>query len=53
MVKPFLEGKTIEEAMKEKRLFIIDLALLEGCPAKTEDLVVSNIDIGLLLVQIK
>ncbi|CAG2249786.1 ALOX5 [Mytilus edulis] len=40
MVKPFLEGKTIEEAMKEKRLFIIDLALLEGCPAKTEDLVV-------------
>ncbi|XP_063398550.1 polyunsaturated fatty acid 5-lipoxygenase-like [Mytilus trossulus] len=41
MVKPFLEGKTIEEAMKEKRLFIIDLALLEGCPAKTEDLVIT------------
>ncbi|VDI58658.1 Hypothetical predicted protein [Mytilus galloprovincialis] len=41
MVKPFLEGKTLEEAMKEKRLFIIDLALLEGCPAKTEDLVIT------------
>ncbi|XP_071128944.1 polyunsaturated fatty acid 5-lipoxygenase-like [Mytilus edulis] len=41
MVKPFLEGKTLEEAMKENRLFIIDLALLEGCPAKTEDLVIT------------
>ncbi|XP_052075776.1 allene oxide synthase-lipoxygenase protein-like [Mytilus californianus] len=41
MVKPFLEGKTIEQAMEEKRLFIIDLAILEGCPAKTEDIFIT------------
>ncbi|CAC5379791.1 ALOX5 [Mytilus coruscus] len=41
MVQPFLEGKTIEQTMNEKRLFIIDLAILEGCPAKSEDIVIT------------
>ncbi|XP_071127123.1 allene oxide synthase-lipoxygenase protein-like isoform X1 [Mytilus edulis] len=41
MVKPFLEGKTIAQAMADKRLFIIDLAILEGCPAKSEDIVIT------------
>ena len=49
MVKPFLEGKTIAQAMADKRLFIIDLAILEGCPAKSEDIVVSDIDILLFI----
>ncbi|XP_052089604.1 allene oxide synthase-lipoxygenase protein-like isoform X1 [Mytilus californianus] len=36
MVKPFLEGKTMKQAMDDKRLFIIDLAILEGCPTVGE-----------------
>ncbi|CAG2249787.1 ALOX5 [Mytilus edulis] len=41
MVQPFLEGKTIEQAMAAKRLFIIDLAILEGCPAKSDEVVIT------------
>lgn len=29
-LKPFLEGMTISEAISKKRLFIIDLEILEG-----------------------
>ncbi|CAC5359763.1 ALOX5 [Mytilus coruscus] len=36
MVKPFLEGRTMKQAMDDKRLFIIDLAILEGCPTVGE-----------------
>ena len=30
MVKPFLEGLTLSEAIDKRRLFIIDLEILEG-----------------------
>lgn len=42
LIKPFLEGMTMRQAMKENKLFIIDLAILEGCPAITEKYVVSD-----------
>jgi hypothetical protein len=42
MLKPLLEGKTIKQTIDERRLFIIDLAILEGVPAKTPELVVSH-----------
>ncbi|XP_063413651.1 allene oxide synthase-lipoxygenase protein-like [Mytilus trossulus] len=38
MVKPFLEGKTMKQAMDAKRLFIIDMAILEGCPTTGESI---------------
>ncbi|XP_063413650.1 allene oxide synthase-lipoxygenase protein-like isoform X2 [Mytilus trossulus] len=38
MVKPFLECKTMKQAMDAKRLFIIDLAILEGCPTTGENI---------------
>ncbi|CAC5359765.1 ALOX5 [Mytilus coruscus] len=38
MVKPFLEGKTMKQAMDDKRLFIIDMAILEGCPTVGENI---------------
>jgi len=41
MLKPLLEEKTIKQTIAGKRLFIIDLAILEGVPAKTSELVVS------------
>ncbi|CAG2234156.1 ALOX5 [Mytilus edulis] len=41
MIKPFLEGKTMSQAMDGKKLFIVDLAILEGCPTKHDYLVVS------------
>uniref|UniRef100_A0A1W7RAZ7 Arachidonate 15-lipoxygenase B n=1 Tax=Hadrurus spadix TaxID=141984 RepID=A0A1W7RAZ7_9SCOR len=30
MVEPFLEGRTLEKAIEDKKIFIIDLAILEG-----------------------
>lgn len=42
LIKPFLEGVTMRQAIEEKKLFIIDLAILESCPAKTEKHVVSD-----------
>ena len=41
VLKPLLEGKTIEQTIAEKRLFIVDLAILEGVPTKNDELVVS------------
>ena len=41
MLKPLLEGKTIKQTIDGKRLFIVDLAILEGVPAKTSEMVVS------------
>ena len=41
MLKPLLEEKTIEQTIKEKRLFFVNLAILEGVPTKTTELVVS------------
>ncbi|XP_052089710.1 allene oxide synthase-lipoxygenase protein-like isoform X2 [Mytilus californianus] len=41
MIKPFLEGKTMKQAMDDKKLFIVDLAILEDCPTKSEDLVMT------------
>ena len=42
MLKPLLEGKTIKQTIDEKRLFIVDLAILEGAPAKSPEFVVSH-----------
>lgn len=42
MIKPFLEGKTMTQAIDENKLFIVDLYILEGCPTKRDDLVVSK-----------
>ena len=44
MIKPFLEGKTMSQAMDGKKLFIVDLAILEDCPTKRDDLVVSKLN---------
>ena len=41
MLKPLLEEKTIKQTIARNRLFIVDLAILEGVPAKTSELVVS------------
>ena len=30
MLEPFLEGKTMDKALEERRLFIIDYVILEG-----------------------
>lgn len=43
MVEPFLEGKTMEDAMESRRLFIIDYDLLEDCPVKDGHVVCSPI----------
>ncbi|CAC5359681.1 ALOX5 [Mytilus coruscus] len=32
IIRPFLEGKTMRQAMDGNRLFIIDLGILEDCP---------------------
>ena len=42
MVKPFLEDLTLEEAIEKKRVFIIDLAILEGISTR-DNLQVSSI----------
>ena len=34
MLKPLLEGLTIQEALEQKRLFICDLKILEGLPVR-------------------
>lgn len=36
IIRPFLEGKTMKEAMDGKMLFIIDLGILEHCPTDSE-----------------
>jgi hypothetical protein len=41
ILKPLLEEKTIKQTIARNRLFIVDLAILEGVPAKTSELVVS------------
>ncbi|CAC5367932.1 ALOX5 [Mytilus coruscus] len=41
MIILFLEGKTMKQAMDSKRLFIIDLAILEDCPTQSKDLVMA------------
>ncbi|XP_076117180.1 allene oxide synthase-lipoxygenase protein-like [Mytilus galloprovincialis] len=41
MIKPFLEGKTMSQAVDGKKLFIVDLAILEGCPTKHDYLVMT------------
>ncbi|XP_052089750.1 allene oxide synthase-lipoxygenase protein-like [Mytilus californianus] len=38
MIKPFLEGKTIKQAIEGKKLFMTNLAILEDCPTRTENL---------------
>ena len=30
MVEPSLEGSTLEEAMEQKRIFLVDLSVMEG-----------------------
>lgn len=40
MLKPLLEGKTIKQTIDGKRLFIVDLAILEGVSAKTSEMVI-------------
>lgn len=42
LLKPFLEGSTIQDLINKKRLFICDLALLDGV-AKREGFVVSSV----------
>ncbi|XP_060063611.1 allene oxide synthase-lipoxygenase protein-like [Ylistrum balloti] len=34
MLKPFLEGATLEQAIAKKKLFYVDLAIVEGIPVK-------------------
>lgn len=51
LLKPFLEGLTIEEAISKKRLFICDLEILEGLPVR-DDFVLC-IPIGLFFVDDK
>ncbi|CAC5359680.1 ALOX5 [Mytilus coruscus] len=41
MIKPFLEGKTMKQVMDDKKLFIINLSILEDCQTKREDLVMT------------
>ncbi|CAC5374175.1 ALOX5 [Mytilus coruscus] len=41
MIKDFLENKTMKQAMDGKKLFIVDLAILEDCPTKRKDLVMT------------
>ena len=41
MVSDFLEGKTLSEVIKEKRLFIIDHKMVEGLKALKPDSEVS------------
>ncbi|CAC5367930.1 ALOX5 [Mytilus coruscus] len=38
MIKPFLEGKTIKQAIEDKQLFMTNLAILEDCPTRIETL---------------
>lgn len=40
MLKPLLEGRSIKQAIDDKRLFIVDLAVLEGVPTKSPELVI-------------
>ncbi|CAC5367931.1 ALOX5 [Mytilus coruscus] len=42
MIKPFLEGKTIKQAIESKKLFMTNLAILEDCPTRTENLKISD-----------
>ncbi|XP_071127740.1 allene oxide synthase-lipoxygenase protein-like [Mytilus edulis] len=39
MIKPFLEGKTLKQAIEGKRLFMTNLAILEDCPTRSENLI--------------
>jgi len=34
MVQPSLQGLTLQEAIEQKRIFIVDLELLKGVPTK-------------------
>ncbi|XP_045180456.2 polyunsaturated fatty acid 5-lipoxygenase-like [Mercenaria mercenaria] len=43
MVEPFLEGKTLENALKDRKIFIIDYDVLEDCPTKEGHTVCSPI----------
>ena len=40
MVKPFLEGLSLQDALVAKRLFIVDYEILEGVPTKDSEYVV-------------
>ena len=42
MLRPLLDGKTIKQTIGEKRLFIVNLDILEGVPEKSSKLVVSH-----------
>ncbi|XP_075544217.1 polyunsaturated fatty acid 5-lipoxygenase-like isoform X2 [Dermacentor variabilis] len=37
MVSPFLEGMTLDEAMQRNRIFMTDIALVEGVPLMTKE----------------
>ncbi|VDI48217.1 Hypothetical predicted protein [Mytilus galloprovincialis] len=41
MIKPFLEGKTLKQAIEGKRLFMTNLAILEDCPTRTDNLLMT------------
>jgi hypothetical protein len=36
MLEPFLEGLSLEDALEAKKIFIIDLEILEGVYCKTQ-----------------
>ena len=42
MVEPFLEGFTLEEAMEHRKIYIVDLKVLENLCCKNERKVSSN-----------
>ena len=42
MLKPFLEGMSLQDAIASKRLFIVDYEILEGVPTKSEEYIVSD-----------
>lgn len=42
MVHTLLEGKTLEQAIDMKKLFIVDFDILEGAPTKASNFSVST-----------
>lgn len=42
MLQPFLEGWPLHQVIEAKRLFIVDLEILQDLPCKSEEFVVST-----------
>ena len=42
MLQPFLEGWPLHQVIEAKRLFMVDLEILQGLPCKSEEYVVNN-----------